>query len=198
MVELLSREDIHAAAVSLARHLEKHYEDVREGEYLTGRRWTEHVFEMLRNFCESELGLNPSSDCFHQYHPDGKIEFLWDFIGTSLDRGVILAAESEQATTSDPQIISLQHDFGKLLYVFAPIRLLICKSKSREHSAMLLDRITEYAKGCCLNFNPGATFVIHFCLHQDAGAHSYLWQSAGAPNRPEMEPIAFAPISSHI
>jgi hypothetical protein len=159
-----------------------------------GDRWTQHVFSMLRSFCESELALDANTECFHRGHPSGKGEFLWDFIAAQADAGILIAAESEQQAHTENEIERLKHDFEKLLYVFAPIRILICKSKDQEHSKRLLDELTEFCHGCCRSFNQGAVFLVHFSLWGDRGSHSYIWQSGGEPRETSTEKLAFEPV----
>ena len=102
-----------------------------------------------------------------------------------------MAAESEQAVHTSTDVQALKHDFEKLLYVYSPIRILITKAKDLQHAEELADTLAEYADGCCLTFNPGASFILHFGLYNGAGNVSYHWQSAGEPNALRSEKIAF-------
>ena len=88
-------------------------------------------------------------------------------------------------------MLGLKHDFEKLLYVYSPIRILITKAKDRHHAQTLADELTSYAESCCLTFNPGASFILHFGLYDDAGNVSYHWQCKGEPKVLVPEKIAF-------
>ena len=101
-----------------------------------------------------------------------------------------MAAESEQWTTGTGKECDLNHDFEKLLYVFAPLRILICTTKDVGSSKTLLKKLTDYANGCCVNFNPGAALLIHFRFNI-GGSVTSLWQSAGDPVSKSIEPIDF-------
>jgi hypothetical protein len=180
---LSTREEILKAAHRLAQHLHDGYQDPR------GDEWTDHVFGMLCDFSES-LGLDKSTDCCHKRHAKHG-EFLWDFIAYKPEYGILLAAESEQHTTTKGQKIDLRHDFEKLLYVFAPIRLLMCKAKDETHAEELRNDLNEYAGRCCQHFNSGAVFLIHFCLWNEKGTSTYLWQCSGEPAKHNPESLDF-------
>jgi hypothetical protein len=179
---LATAEDIRQTAEKLATCLNGSH----GGE--TGYDWTNKNFELLRNFCQESLDLDPTTDCFHKNHPNGKREFLWDFLAVKKERGVLLVAESEQYANSPSTEIDLKHDFEKLLYIYAPIRVLLCKSRDEEHRKRLLCGLTAYANGCCLNFNPGSVFLLHFDMRRNETAEAlagitYIWQSKGNPQK---------------
>jgi len=157
---------------------------------------------MLKNFCDTEPGLGSETSCYYHGHPDGKGEFLFDFTAFRGDTGMVIAGESEQYTYSQPQKESLMHDFEKLLYVYAPIRVLICKSKDQAVSSELIEELTQYGHRCCRSFNPGAVFLIHFRLwfwqngSEKKSSYSYIWQSAGKPYETTEETLSFEPLLS--
>lgn len=159
----------------------------------TGGAWTEQVFEQLREFCVHDLQLQ-RTECFHKNHPDGQNEFVWDFIAVRRNTGILLAAESEQATRKAGEVTDLKHDFEKLLYVFAPLRVLICKAVDGEHLKSLIEALIAYADGCCTNFNPGAAFLLHFRLPGGKDSRTYIWQSKGYPNQLSIESLKFVPL----
>ena len=153
----------------------------------TGDAWTQENFRRLHAFTQLK---NPTLTSYYRKHFE-KGEFLWDFIATAPKAGIFLVAESEQAVADGPQVIALKHDFEKLLYVFSPLRVLITKARDRSHAEELAEALASYAHGCCLAFNPGAVFILHFALWHRAGNVSYVWQSRGEPNKPVAEIIRF-------
>jgi hypothetical protein len=183
-------EDIAAAAEHLAEHLK-----MARAHYL-GEAWTPYIFQQLRKFCEVEFHLEPLSDCFHKGHPDQKGEFIWDFIATYQQRGILLAAECEQWTKTIGQVQDLKHDFGKLLYVFAPLRLLVCKAQDISKAKSLLVELTSYANGCCQNFNPGAAFLIFFWCEGEPTSYVYVWQGKEPYTVPGSVSITFNEIEA--
>jgi len=187
MQTLTSRREIFETAQLLAKHLEAEYKDSQ------GSEWTNHIFAELRNFSRRELGLE-DTDCFHKNHPDGKGEFLWDFIAVSPRGRTLLVTESEQTTHSTGAERGLKHDFSKLLYVYAPIRVLICKAKDALHAESLVDELKAYAHDCCISFNPGSVFLLHFCLWHDQRSRNYIWQSEGHPSEVREETLKFVPL----
>jgi len=182
-----------AEAKALATFLKQNYRDDQ------GKDWTDHNFGMLRTFCHERWGLNPDTCCFHRKrrgHTEDRSEFLWDFIAATRESGVLLAVESEQASHTGDLVRGLHHDFEKLLYVFAPIRLLIVKGKSEDEKA-IIDGLVEYAGGCCTNFNPGSVFLIHFGRWRNAEeveSLTYSWQSDGCPAPRGASTLKFEPL----
>ncbi len=152
-----------------------------------GPGWTDENFRRLKAFAQSR---NPNLKSYYRKQGE-KSEFLWDFIASGPHVGIFLAAESEQAVHTAPDIVALKHDFEKLLYVYSPIRILITKAKDQGHAETLAGELAEYAQGCCLVFNPGASFILHFGLYNGAGNVSYHWQSAGEPKALVPEKIIF-------
>ena len=155
-----------------------------------GKTWTATNFAKLENFVERR-GQDLKS-----YYNRGKgedREFLWDFIASSPETGIFLAAESEQKSHNAPAIGELKHDFEKLLYVYAPIRILITKARDREHAEEIVQTLRAYAKGCTLRFNPGSVFVLHFGCWDKKESFSYVFQSAGEPDD-RREEMSFAPV----
>jgi hypothetical protein len=164
---------------------------LRDLQDARGTDWTNENFRRLEAFAKSK---NPNLESYYRKQGE-KSEFLWDFIASSTEAGIFLAAESEQEVHTPRHIVSLKHDFEKLLYVYSPIRILITKAKDQHHAQELADDLVAYARGCCLTFNPGASFILHFCLYDGAGNVSYHWQSAGEPNALSSEKIAFERIN---
>ena len=80
--------------------------------------------------------------------------------------------------------------------MYSPIRILITKAKNSQHAQALADELTSYAESCCLAFNPGASFILHFGLYGGAGNVSYHWQSKGEPKTLAPEKISFELIES--
>ena len=160
---------------------------LRDLQDATGKDWTNENFRRLEAFAQSK---NPDLKSYYRRQGE-KSEFLWDFIASSSEAGIFLAAESEQAVHTSADVVALKHDFEKLLYVYSPIRMLITKARDQHHAQELADDLSAYAHGCCLTFNPGSSFVLHFGLWNGAGNVSYLWQSAGEPSPVSSEKIAF-------
>lgn len=178
-------------AADIRRCADELIEALRDLPDVTGDAWTLENFRRLDAFTREK---NPTLTSYHRKHPENA-EFLWDFIAVAPQVGVFLAAESEQESVSEEQVRLLKHDFEKLLYVYSPIRVLITKASDPNHAAKLAGDLTSYAQGCCLAFNPGAVFILHFCLWNGAGNISYLWQSSGEPAKPKMESIRFEVVS---
>lgn len=155
----------------------------------TSDEWTQEVFGRLDKFARSE---NSALKTYYRDHSE-KAEFLWDFLAVAPETGIFLVAESEQAIGNERQITALKHDFEKLLYVYSPLRILVTKARNRDHAGELVQTLESYAHGCCLAFNPGAVFILHFGLWNDSGNVSYLWQSKGEPSELGPEPIHFVP-----
>ena len=112
----------------------------------------------------------------------------------SRQRGILLAAESEQEAHNAETVTALKHDFEKLLYVYAPLRVLVCKARNDDEAAQLVADLKAYALGCCQTFNPGAVFLIHIPLWSKQGTLNYVWQSDGNPNPSKSESMEFVPI----
>jgi len=180
---LRSSKQIRDSAQRLAKRLEDEYKDH------TGEEWTKHIFKLLTDFCSVEFKQKKLA-FFHNHHPEGRNEFMWDFLAVADDGGILLAAESEQHYNTAAER-GLRHDFGKLLYVYAPLRALIYKAKDEDAAERLRVELTEYANACCTNFNPGSVFLLHCCLWHGKGSHTYLWQSAGEPAELRKESLDF-------
>jgi len=179
---LASSKEILITAKSLISHL------VSNRFESEGKEWTDHNFSRLRSFFKAETEVS-----FYHRPRTGMTEeskeFMWDFLAIQSNGGILLAAESEQAQR---QSKGLEHDFEKLLYVFAPLRILISKAATIEEAQQLASSLGEYAKGCCLHFNPGSVFILLFDLWgRDAGSVAYYWQSGGDPSKLELEEIRF-------
>jgi hypothetical protein len=183
--KLSTEQDICSTAHGLVDHLKSQIKDA------TGRRWTDQNFDALRSFAQQ---IDPTLSCFHKPrldHEEDRHEFLWDFIASVPGQGIVLAAESEQESSTANKFVDLCHDFEKLLYVFAPLRVLITKATSEKHAEELAGKLAQYANGCCQNFNPGSAFILHFCLISGASLVSFIWQSKGSPASVKSEPIRF-------
>lgn len=178
-----SSAEIRKCALELIAYLQ----DLQDAR---GHDWTDENFRRLEAFAQSK---NPELKSYYRKRGE-KTEFLWDFIASGLETGIFLAAESEQAVHTASDVVALKHDFEKLLYVYSPIRILITKAKDRQHAQVLADELAAYAQGCCLEFNPGASFILHFGLYNGAGNVSYHWQGAGEPGTSSPEKIVFAPV----
>jgi hypothetical protein len=152
-----------------------------------GDPWTQENFRRLDEFARRK---NPAIESYYLKHSEKK-EFLWDFIASSAEAGIFIAAESEQAVADEGKVTGLKHDFEKLLYVYSPIRILITKARNAGHAKELSEKLAEYAHGCCLSFNPGSVFILHFGLWYDEGTVSYIWQSEGEPKPAVPERLAF-------
>ena len=184
---LSSRDEIRSASLTLAGRLREGYQDIK------GEAWTDHIFNELRAFCMTELSVKVE-DCFHRRHPTTQNEFLWDFIAVNQDSGILLAAESEQEAHNTATITGLKHDFEKLLYVYAPLRVLVCKARNSDEAKHLVAELTAYALGCCKAFNPGAVFLIHVCPWHNQPPLNYIWQSDGDPQQRRSEAMNFMPV----
>lgn len=160
---------------------------LRDLQDARGKDWTDENFRRLDAFAQSK---NPELKSYYRKQGESS-EFLWDFIASGLEVGIFLAAESEQAVHTTAHVVALKHDFEKLLYVYSPIRILIAKAKDQHHAQELAYDLAAYAQGCCLTFNPGASFILHFGLYSGAGNVSYHWQSAGEPKTLVPEKIVF-------
>jgi len=183
---LESHLEIRATAEGLVEHLKERIKDEQ------GKFWTDQNFTALRDFAAQ---IDSNASCFHKprlgHEADDRKEFLWDFIACRPSGGISLVAESEQQVTSQSHVLNLKHDFEKLLYVFAPLRVLIAKAESEMHAKELTQSLSNYANGCCRNFNPGSAFILHFCLFNKAGSRSYIWQSDGDPAPLKIETLEF-------
>jgi hypothetical protein len=168
-----------------ANELIAYLQDLQDAQ---GKDWTDENFRRLEAFAHSK---NPTLKSYYRKKGE-KAEFLWDFIASGIEEGIFLAAESEQEVHNAAHVVALRHDFEKLLYVYSPIRILITKAKDRRHAQDLAEDLAIYAAGCCLMFNPGASFILHFGLYNGAGNVSYHWQSAGEPKDLVSEKIVFA------
>jgi hypothetical protein len=175
-----SRAEIRKAAEDLIESLA----DLKDA---SGTTWTQENFRRLDEFA---LRINPSLESYYRRHGEKK-EFLWDFIASSIDTGIIIAAESEQAVANENEVTDLKHDFEKLLYVYSPIRVLITKAKDAAHARKLSEVLAAYAHSCCLCFNPGSVFILHIGLWHGAGNVSYIWQSSGEPEAVVAERLSF-------
>jgi hypothetical protein len=177
-------DDIRLCAQELIASLS----DLRDAR---GEAWTTENFVRLDAFARSK---NPALKSYYK-RPGENGEFLWDFVASAPQVGIFLVAESEQAVHNSGQIVALKHDFEKLLYVYSPIRILITKAKDRQHAQELANDLASYAQGCCLTFNPGASFILHFGLYGGSGNVSYHWQSVGEPKPLVVERVVFELVS---
>lgn len=166
--------------------------DLQDLQDARGPDWTDENFRRLEAFAQSR---NPELKSYYRKRGEKK-EFLWDFIASGLKTGIFLAAESEQAVHTASDVVALKHDFEKLLYVYSPIRILITKAKDRQHAQVLADELATYAQDCCLVFNPGASFILHFGLYNGAGNVSFHWQSAGEPEAISPEKMTFMSVQA--
>lgn len=179
-IDLTSRDKIAEAAQGLIKYLKVSRLESR------GQEWTDHNFSRLRAYFEGNTHIT----CHHKARAgfqDEPHEFMWDFLAISSIGGIVLAAESEQDHRKGQD---LKHDFEKLLYVFSPLRLFISKAKSVDEAEALAASLSQYAKGCCLHFNPGSAFVLHFDLW-NTGSIAFLWQSDGEPAKLGSETVSF-------
>jgi hypothetical protein len=178
---------ILSSSIDIRNCAEELIADLQDLQDAHGKDWTDENFRRLKAFVEKR---DPTLECYYRKQGERK-EFLWDFIASGLEEGIVLVAESEQEVHTAKHIVALKHDFEKLLYVYAPIRLLITKAKDRQDAQKLADELTAYAQGCCLTFNPGASFILHFGFYYGAGNVSYHWQSAGEPKALKKEKMCF-------
>ena len=180
---LSSRTEILDAAKQLASILAFGYQDSK------GKPWTDDIFRRLCDFSREYLEVDPTTACFHKRHSHGKAEFLWDFLAMGFDSEVLLVAESEQRTEDGTPLKLLRHDFEKLFYAYAPLRLLVCKAKDQTEARKLMLDLESYM-GSVVRL-PGAILVLHFCFWHDAGTSTYFWQSTGDPIPRVSEKITF-------
>jgi hypothetical protein len=169
-----------AAADSLIQHLDEALSE-------PAKAWTAENFAALD-------GFGPSGFDLKRFHRSNKSEFLWDYIASDDSQGIYLVAESEKATgLRDAESLPLKHDFEKLLYVFAPLRLMMCEASDVGDAKRIAQLLDEYAKTCCANFQPGCVFIL-YCRVKAGKNIASCWQVAGEPQPMSLGAIAF---SSH-
>ena len=162
-----SRAAVKAEAERLIRHLQQEPID-------SAKSWTCHNFDALDKF-------GPSGFSLKRFHAKRESEFLWDYIASDDNQGIYLVAESEKQTgTRDAEKVPLRHDFEKLLYVFAPLRLMLCKATDADDAKRIATDLCKYAQGCCANFPPGSAFIL-YCRVSGGEDISDFWQAPGDP-----------------
>jgi hypothetical protein len=135
----------------------------------TQAKWTCQNKKLLEEHFRN-LGLA----CFFSGSQDGP-EFLWDFVGYIKSRGILIAAESEWNNRES----SLKEDFEKLLYVRSPLKLFMCRLKSKDQKAAdseaekLQQELKKFMEQTCTYYSRGETFII-YCVW---------WTLEGGENR---------------
>jgi len=176
---LSTRIAIKASADLLVNHL-----DVEFANPNCPSNWTSANFLALDKF-------SPSGPALKRCHKRNENEFLWDYIATDDQQGIYLVAESEKATGSrDAESFPLRHDFEKLLYVFAPLHLMLCKARDVRDADRIAKILTEYGEGCCANFPSGSAFIL-YCRVFEGNNVSYSWQAQGDPQPMARGCVAF-------
>jgi hypothetical protein len=148
----------------------------------TQAEWTCKNIKLLEEHFRN-LGLA----CFFSGSQDGP-EFLWDFVGYIKNKGILIAAESEWNSREG----SLREDFEKLLYVRSPLKLFMCRLKSKDQKAadseasrLQLD-LRNFMRETCGYYSRGEIFVI-YCVWWtlDGGGNrdiAYMMQVDGEPD----------------
>jgi hypothetical protein len=176
---LNSRAAIKSAADKLVDSLDAEFKNPN-GEL----GWTAQNFKALDNF-------SPTGTKLKRFHKDSKSEFLWDYLACDDKQGIYLVAESEKATgTRDYESFPLNHDFEKLLYVFAPLHLMICHAESPQDAKRIARKLSSYARRCSSNFPSGSAFILYCRVKTGDNIH-YSWQAKGQPKSTSLEPIRF-------
>jgi hypothetical protein len=187
------------AAMAIFGHKVIKHLQIYARDFKRDSAWTKSNFKALTN-----LFPKPKVNCFHRRSKGSSKkkgrEFLWDFIAQRKTEGFLyLVAESEAKTCNKEEMRKLKHDFEKLLYVFAPIRVMICKSKDEPHAKKIVNDLQAYGRKHCVNFSAESIFILHCCLWKKRGSVSYLWQSnSGQVKATEHELINFGEPIIHL
>jgi len=185
-----SREAITRKAHELIKHLDTELKyDHNSGE------WTRANFNALCSF----TSIRPEFQYFYsEKESDGKrkrSEFLWDFIAYQQGKGIFLVAESEQETKDkNGKREDLRNDFEKLLYVHAPLKLMICKTDTYDDAETLADDLSKYAREACQHFDPGSVLLLYCRTSKQKKEKNgaFLWQSPGEPTAIAYEPLVLS------
>lgn len=163
--------DIRKLARDLVHHLRKNCRDTH-----TPTEWTTNNFDALRSFSGHGYDLQ-------HFPPDAssnqKGAFLWDYIAYQQGTGILVAAESEH-NSKDTR--GLEHDFEKLFYVQAPIKLFLFYEENRSLIEGHMQNLKAYMKRCCSMFAPGDIFVL-YCRTGSSDDRVYWLQIPGDPPR---------------
>ncbi|HZL25492.1 MAG TPA: hypothetical protein VFC39_03070 [Acidobacteriaceae bacterium] len=146
--------------------------------------WTEANFLALNHALPPQFDL-----CKYYRHRNGwkepnesnGTEFLWDYLASNDQNGIYLVAESERATgkalREDRPFLN---DFEKLLYVFSPLKMLICRARDSEDVTRITAKLSQYARGCTNHFQPGCIFILY--CRVKSGDQWFYWQCEGNPH----------------
>jgi hypothetical protein len=163
----------------------------------SGEEWTNSNFDALRSFLPKDLQLQDFPSNAMPTSRRERMEFLWDFIAYKQGQGIFLAAESEQETRDrNGKREDLKHDFEKLLYVRAPLKLLICKTETGGTANDLARDLGKFAANACQHFDPGSVLIL-YCRTSKQGEEdvAFIWRSPGDPNAIFDEPLVFTQMS---
>jgi hypothetical protein len=185
---LSSSKAIRSEAERLVRYLRSQFTGDESGP-----AWTQRNFSALREYLPNNLELQ---DFPSQIKPDGtkeRNEFLWDFIAYREGEGVFLVVESEQQTQNNKSghRVNLKHDFEKLLYVRAPLKLMLCKTKNPGTAEELKDDLGKFASSACQHFDPGSILILYCRTSIGEEDIAFIWQSPNEPTPLTSEPLAF-------
>jgi hypothetical protein len=135
---------------------------------------------------------NTGLACFFSGSQDGP-EFLWDFVGYIKGRGILIAAESEWNNRES----SLREDFEKLLYVRSPLKLFMCRLKSKDQRAAeseaesLHQNLRKLMEGTCTYYSRGEIFIIYCVWWAHEGGENrdiaYVLPVSGEPDYVDIE-----------
>jgi hypothetical protein len=189
---LNSREAITHKAHELIRHLDTELKDDHSQS-----EWTLANFNALCSF----TSIRPKLQYFYvEKGSDGKRkrgEFLWDFIAYQQGKGIFLAAESEQETKDkNGKREDLRNDFEKLLYVRAPLKLMICKADTYDDAKGLAEDLSSFASHTCQHLDPGSVLLLYCRTSKQKMQKNvaFLWQSPGEPTAISCEPLTLSEI----
>jgi hypothetical protein len=185
-----SAEQIRALGQRLISHLTKTLENTKERS-----DWSDMMFDTLRAFRVPDVNLvcYPSARDEEEKRP----EFLLDFIAYVQGKGILIAAESEWENGN----LGLRHDFEKLLYVRAPIKLFLCRiDGAKTRAEELINGLYVYMRQCCSEFSPGELYIV-YCVKWKGpdglrGDVVYEIQITGEPSHGVLPDTGFQRLSS--
>lgn len=146
------------------------------------KEWTSANLASLRSFKLDGMDLThyPASPESNQ-----KGAFLWDYVAYQQGDGILIVAESEH---DNEDLRGLKHDFEKLFYAVAPIKLFMFTGDRDEYSSSeeIVKELRDYMSECCSLFMPGELYIL-YCRtwrnpSNESGDRAYFLQIPGEPN----------------
>ena len=147
------------------------------------KEWTSANLKALRTF------RMPNSDLQHfPPSPDSnqKNAFLWDYIAYQQGHGILVVAESEH---NYKDVDGLKHDFEKLFYAIAPIKLFMFighrEQEVDQRTDTIVAKLRAYMTECCSRFMPGELYILYCRTWKrddgNSGDRAYFLQIPGEP-----------------